>query len=122
MWRQTATTDGRYVATASKDATARVWEVLTGREVARIKQPNLTDVVFSDDGKWLATVAGEFSSDAVVRAWLWRPEDLIAATCARLTRNLTTQEWSNYIGAEAPRSTCRNLPPPLVVPAPAARK
>jgi len=44
--------------------------------------------------------------------WLWRPEDLIAEACARLTCNLTREEWRQYIGDEPYRPTCPELPVP----------
>jgi len=82
--------DGRYVATASWDNTARLWEASTGDEVVRLKHPGRVEVVaFSPDGKYLASA----SKDDTARLWLWRPEDLISEACARLTRNLTFEEW-----------------------------
>jgi len=48
----------------------------------------------------------------MARVWLWRPEDLIAEACARLPRNLTREEWQQYIGDEPYRPTCPNLPVP----------
>ena len=83
----------------------------------------MTGVKFSADGKWLATLT-EGSSlvtvvsshpevpNSVARVWLWRPEDLIASACARLTRNLTLEEWRNYIGDEPYRPTCPDLSAP----------
>ncbi|MGH8569550.1 MAG: hypothetical protein ACREXU_16475 [Gammaproteobacteria bacterium] len=35
-----------------------------------------------------------------------RAEDLIAETCARLTRNLTAEEWTRYLGDTPSRETC----------------
>jgi hypothetical protein len=44
--------------------------------------------------------------------WLVWPEDLIAEACARLTRNLTQEEWERYLGDEPYRKTCPDLPGP----------
>jgi hypothetical protein len=44
------------------------------------------------------------------RIWLWRYEDLIAEAQNRLTRNLTPDEWSQYIGDEPYRKTFPDLP------------
>jgi hypothetical protein len=50
------------------------------------------------------------SWDKTARVWLWRPKDLIADVCARLPRNLTAEEWKQYLGEEPYRKTCEQLP------------
>jgi WD40 repeat protein len=77
--------DSQYLATAFGKQ-AQVWEVTTGREVARREHAlgNLWDVTFSPDGKYLATA----STDTTAGLWLWHPEDLINEACDRLPRNL----------------------------------
>jgi len=101
--------DGKWLATGSADCTARVWEAATGREMARMQHKDCVETLaFSPDGKWLATG----SKDGTARVWLWRPEDLIAEACSRLTRNLTHEEWRRYLGDEPYRPTCPNLPVP----------
>ena len=101
--------DGRWVVSASKDGTARVWEAATGQEVARmVHEEWVNAVAFSPDGR--CVVSG--SSDDTARVWSVRPEDLIAEACARLPRNLTLEEWEEYIGDEPYRKTCPNLPGP----------
>jgi hypothetical protein len=44
-----------------------------------------------------------------VRVWNWR-QDLIDLACSRLTRNLTKEEWKQYLPDEVYRKTCPNLP------------
>ena len=100
--------DGKFLATASGTTQyagdgARVWEAETGREVARMTHGLVELVTFSQNGKWLAT-GGE---DGTARVWLWRPEDLTAEACSRLTRNLTPEEWGQYLGDEPYRKTLR---------------
>jgi WD40 repeat protein len=98
--------DGNWVATGSADRTARLWEAGTGRALARMEHESVVDAVaVSPDGKWLVTASGG-------RGWRWllRPQALIAEACARLTRNLTLQEWQQYLGEEPYRKTCPALP------------
>ncbi len=79
----------------------------TGEQMARMNHENwVHSVAFSLDGKYLATA----SSDKTARVWLLRPEDLMGEAGSRLTRNLTYQEWQQYLPDEPYRKTCPNLP------------
>lgn len=100
--------DEQYLFTASQDKTVRVWEVSSGHQVARILHNDaVASLAFSADFRYLATTGG-----GTARVALWKPEDLVAEVCQRLTRNLTLQEWSNYFSGEPYRQTCPNLPAP----------
>jgi WD40 repeat protein len=99
--------DGRYLATGDSGKSAHVWDLRTNREVARFTHDNsVSKVVFSPDGRLLATAG----SDKAVRLWLWRREDLIAEACRRLTRDLTKEEWRQYLVAETQHPTCPRAP------------
>jgi WD40 repeat protein/DNA-binding SARP family transcriptional activator len=51
--------DGRLVATTSHDATARVWEVATGKAIAVLRhRSKVSRAVFSPNGKFLLTASG----------------------------------------------------------------
>ena len=56
--------DGRLLATASQDGTARLWDLATGDCLRTITGPIL-DVAFSPDGTLLATA----SLDNTARLW-----------------------------------------------------
>jgi WD40 repeat protein len=104
--------DGANLITVSKDGTTRIWETSSGREVARVREPAVATARFSADGRWLATLSVPDSGKRVLRLWSWRPADLIDSACAVVTRNLSLEEWRQYIGAEPPRRTCPALPAP----------
>jgi WD40 repeat protein len=58
--------DGRYVATASFDHTARIWEVSQGRQIAILThEKHVQAVDFSPDGHYIATA----STDHTTRVW-----------------------------------------------------
>ena len=99
--------DGSLLVTASEDHTARIWEVPTGHELIRVNHEKRVNMAtFSPDGRLLATA----SEDGTACVLLWPPEDLIAEVQSSLTRNLTQEEWQQYIGDEPYHKTCPNLP------------
>ena len=52
--------DGRWLATACTDKTARVWNATTGQELHRLSHRNrVEDVAFSPDGRRMATASGK---------------------------------------------------------------
>lgn len=94
--------DGNYLATASWDGTAGIWEVPSGRQLARVTHENrVYSAIFSQDDTYLITA----SEDGTARAWLWKPQDMINEASARLTYDLTEEEWRVYMGDEPYRKT-----------------
>ena len=58
--------DGQYLATASDDWTARVWDLSSGNELGHVShQGSVLDVAFGPDGRYLATA----SQDGTARVW-----------------------------------------------------
>jgi WD40 repeat protein len=103
--------DGKTLATAAGNA-ARIWDAATGIEIGRIiHDQSVTGVAFTPDGNAVLTAGDE----GVVQISLWRPQDLLDEACARLTRNLTPEEWRQYLGDEPYRKTCLNPQPPAAV-------
>jgi len=101
--------DGKWLVSGSFDGTVRVWDVTSGTEIARmIHDKEVILVAFSPDGKWVLSYSGFLTT--TLRVWLWRPEDLISLACSRLDRNLTPEEWGQYIPGEDYRRTCPELP------------
>ncbi|MGH7460083.1 MAG: WD40 repeat domain-containing protein, partial [Longimicrobiales bacterium] len=85
------------------------------REIARIDLPleerrnelRLTSVrvALSPSARYLAAITGRTN----VRIWPLAIDELIRIACARVTRQLTAQEWSAYLGEERQRATCPAL-------------
>lgn len=120
--------DGRLVVTASEDGTAIIWEVATGNRVTVLRGSLKSgyDASFSQDGKLILTA----SADGTARLWELNVEinpnitgtELTSMACTRVTRNMTEEEWRQYMGTDAYRLTCPDIRPlqPAQTPAPAA--
>ena len=62
--------DGRWVATASRDKTARIWDVTGDQPLQALSHNNGVEAVaFSPDGRWVAT--GGWGNRAVL--WMLTP-------------------------------------------------
>jgi WD40 repeat protein len=107
VWDVKFSPDGSYLATASWDNTASIWNILKSQQTACFTHDDrVMAVAFSPNGKYLATA----SEDHTAQIWQWQPDDIITEVCSRLTRNLTPEEWRQYIGDEPYSKTCPNLP------------
>ena len=101
--------DGAQIATFSGNR-AYVWNAATGEELARATLPGgVRAGVLRTDIATLTTVS-EIGRTLLVDEHTLRAEGLLAAACARLPRNLTPAEWKEFVGDEAYRKTCPNLP------------
>src|SRR5207248_3347147 len=69
IWDMKFSPDGRTLATASKDATVKLWNVSAGAAPMTLHHPQrVNGVAFSPDGSALATA----DDDTLVR--IWNPE------------------------------------------------
>jgi WD40 repeat protein len=103
--------DGKRLASASDDKTVILWDVDNGTPLATLE--GHTDAVgavaFTPDGNRLASA----SSDRTIILWNLDPQTLALDACHTANRNLTCDEWRNYIGPNKPyRKTCEALPGP----------
>ena len=112
--------DGKLLASASWDHTVRLWRldalsaeptVLRGLKIGGVHR-----MAFSPDGKLLAEVSGT-DDDKTVRLWRCRSGDLVKLLQGECYRNLTLDEWNQYIGKDFPyQQTIPDLPPGLGAP------
>jgi WD40 repeat protein len=96
--------DGKRLATASWDHTAKVWDAPSGQELLtfRNNQSFVLGVAFSPDGKRLATS----SLDETVQLYALDIRELLDLARSRVTRNLTPEECQQHFQS----TTCPPLP------------
>ncbi len=63
MYKVEFSPDGKYVATASRDNKAFLWDAAIGEKISVLEHDGpVTDVVFSPDGKYVATASRDYTS------------------------------------------------------------
>jgi WD40 repeat protein len=83
-----------------------VWDGVTGARLAQLPDMGfIRAAAFSPDGRYLLTGYDERSA----ALWLWRSNDLRDQACARLTTNLSHDEWARSLSQQPYRRTCPNL-------------
>jgi WD40 repeat protein len=86
-----------------------VWDTATGARLAQLPDVGyVRSAAFSPDGRHLLT---GYDEDAAA-LWLWRSGDLRDQACARLTSNLSHDEWKLWFPKQRYRQVCPNLPTP----------
>jgi WD40 repeat protein len=84
-----------------------VWDAVTGVRLAQLPDMGyLRSAAFSPDGRYLLTGYDEHAA----ALWLWRSGDLRDQACARLTSNLSHDEWKRWFPKQPYRQICPNLP------------
>jgi WD40 repeat protein len=83
-----------------------VWDSATGDRFAQLPDARyLRAAAFSPDERYLLTGYDEHSA----ALWLWRSEDLRDQACARLTSNLSHDEWGRWLSGQPYHPTCPSL-------------
>jgi predicted NACHT family NTPase len=101
--------DGQTLASGGGDSTIRLWDLrqpAAAPTVLRGHERGVLSVAFSPDGQTLASGSG----DQTIRIWIARIEILAGKICQQVWRNLTQDEWRQFVGADFPyERTCPNL-------------
>jgi WD40 repeat protein len=99
--------DGNTLASGSNDGSIWLWDLSRSGSEPRLlisDELGVTDIAFSAEGQLVV------SSKNVVHLWDTSPVHLADAVCDRVWRNLTSDEWIQFIGAGDYAQSCPNLP------------
>ena len=101
--------DNQQIATSSYDGTIKLWNLrnMNDRPIAITEHESwVLSVDYSSDGKYLVSS----SQKGVIFVWPTSVDDMAENMCAKITRNMTTQEWETYVGYDIDyQKTCPNL-------------
>jgi WD40 repeat protein len=98
--------DGLWMAKRRSDSIELRASDARRRLVIEYRTNGANDMAFSRDGRWLVTTG----NDGIARVWALTREDMIIEACARLTHDLSEDEWQTYLGEEPYVPVCRGLP------------
>ncbi len=103
--------DGTILASRSSDATIRLWDVASQQLIGESFQGlngSIGSETFSADGRTLIS----FDGAATIRLWDISPQSSSERACRIAGRNLSMDEWVQFIGSERPyERTCPQFPP-----------
>jgi WD40 repeat protein len=101
--------DGKRIVSGGADKTVRVWDADTGKPIGEPLTGHtgeVASVAFSPDGRLI--VSGSF--DKTLRLWPTYP-DPVSAMCAKLTTNMSHQQWQDWVSADIDYiKVCPDLP------------
>lgn len=101
--------DNERILTASRDGTVRVWDIFDSKKFP---------IVLDDHNDWVMTACFDQSGskiltgskDKTIRIFNLDFEWMADRLCQYITRNMTTEEWQDYVGHNFPyEDTCPNL-------------
>lgn len=110
---------GKFMATASKDKTMRLWNLEKLNELPDVLSDHdwVWSMAFSpDDSQIMAGIHSNIQNtggdvDYTIHAWPTTMIGMASKLCSYAKRNLTQEEWNIYVGEGLPyQITCNNLP------------
>jgi WD40 repeat protein len=99
--------DGSLLATAGTDGTARLWDAGSGKQIGApltgpLRDTGFGHAAFSPDGRTLASAF----QDGTVLLWDVAPASWRKRACAVAGRNLTPQEWDEFLPGRPFQAVC----------------
>ncbi len=101
--------NSKMLASGGFEGTIILWDVERGQQLGipfKVHNNLVKNLLFSKDGKTLISA----SDDGSVVLWDVNPDSWQSRICKIVARNLTGNEWSQYLPNEPYRKTCPNLP------------
>lgn len=95
---------GSYLAAGNGDGTTRVWDVSSGEAVGPPLGPGgggVSGIVFGPEGRSVFA-----TSDRNLTQYGMQPSGWVHELCKMAGRNLTTVEWSRFLGTHSYHRTC----------------
>lgn len=101
--------DDRLLVTSSRDGTARIWDIYESKKLP---------IILDDHEGWVMTASFDRtgskiltgSMDNNIRIWPLDSKVLEERICSKISRNLSPEEWNDYIGSDINYlETCANL-------------
>ena len=101
--------DGKLLASAGSDKRLQMWVLDFPEDLPIVMENNngfIWDIAFAKGSDYLIAACHE----SEIRVWPTNPTLLASQVCPKLTRNMTLEEWSRYVGKEIEyETTCANL-------------
>ncbi len=108
--------DGKILVSGSEEGTVILWHIDADEQRAALRmldlklighKKNVYSLTFSQDGKTLASGGG---GDNSVILWDVSFDSWAKRACSIANRNLTSEEWKQFLAGEPYRKSCPNLP------------